>query len=85
MLALYYTPLCGYCSRVQRAIDRLGIDIEMLNTASDPEAWRELVEGGGRSTVPCLRIDDDEGGRTWMYESRDIVDYLERRFADPGS
>jgi glutathione S-transferase len=36
------------------------------------------VQGGGRATVPCLKIrrgDEVE----WLYESRDIIDYLDRR------
>jgi glutathione S-transferase len=40
-----------------------------------------LIEGGGRRTVPCLRIDGDDGQRVWMYESADIVAWLEERFA----
>jgi glutathione S-transferase len=41
---------------------------------------RELVEGGGRATVPCLRIERD-GEVHWLYESRDIIDYLRRQHA----
>ncbi|WP_141710024.1 glutathione S-transferase N-terminal domain-containing protein, partial [Vibrio splendidus] len=33
-----------------------------------------------RVKVPCLRI--EKGGKTeWMYESSDIVTYLEKQFA----
>jgi glutaredoxin len=84
-LALYHSPSCLYCLRVRHAIDRLAIDIELLNTDNDAEARRALVAGGGRPTVPCLRIDDDDGRRRWMYESRDIIAYLERRFAEPAA
>jgi len=36
--------------------------------------------GGGKLTVPCLKIENDSGEVTWMYESSDIVAYLEGRF-----
>ena len=42
----------------------------------DPTAFRELLMGGGRATVPCLRIEDDAGAVRWLYESNDIVEYL---------
>ena len=45
-------------------------------------AHREaLIEGDGNSTVPCLRIEHDEGKVEWMYESDDIIQYLAGRFA----
>ena len=39
----------------------------------------DLVRGGGERKVPCLRI--EHGDRVeWMYESDDIIAYLEGRF-----
>lgn len=38
----------------------------------------ELVEQGGKRTVPCLRIDNNDGSSQWMYESKDIVAYLDK-------
>ena len=39
----------------------------------------ELLAGGGEIKVPCLRI--KEGSEiTWMYESSDIMAYLDKRF-----
>jgi len=78
-LVLYHFPTCPYCLRVRRAIDRLDLPIRLRDINRDPEARRELIAGGGRPTVPCLRIDGD-GTSTWMYESNDIVRYLEDRF-----
>jgi glutathione S-transferase len=43
---------------------------------SQPANNAELIAGGGKSQVPCLRIEDDEGGVRWMYESIEIVQYL---------
>ena len=44
-----------------------------------PQFRSELAEKGGRIKVPCLRIEDN-GNVQWMYESNDIIAYLEQRF-----
>ena len=77
---LYQYPSCPFCQRVRSFLNQAGISIEMRDTLRDPEARRELVEGGGRATVPCLRIERN-GDVRWMYESRDIIEYLKRRYA----
>ena len=56
-----------------------GIDLPMKDILENPEFREELIEGGGRKTVPCLRIETPEGIQ-WMYESLDIIDYLESVF-----
>lgn len=77
-LALYHYDSCPYCRVVRRAIDRLGITVELRNIDDDPEHLRALTQARGRRTVPVLRIDGPEG-TTWMPESADIVRYLEQR------
>lgn len=72
---LYESPICGFCHRVRRFLEQAGIHVESRDTLRDPEARRELIAGGGRATVPCLRIDND-GEVSWLYESLDIIDYL---------
>lgn len=84
-MTLYYSPTCLYCMMVRRAIDRLGVDVELLNVDKDADALADLIEGGGRRTVPCLRIDNDDGQRIWMYESADIVAHLEQQFGEAPS
>ena len=49
----------------------------MRNTVMDISAYRELVTGGGRATVPCLRIERAEGQVEWMYESIDIMRFID--------
>ncbi len=79
-LALYHFRSCPYCVRVRRAIDKLGLSIELRDIRQDGARREELIGGGGKKTVPCLRI--EQGGEVrWMYESRDIVRYLEQRFS----
>lgn len=78
-LVLYHFRSCPFCMRTRRAIDQLNIDIALRDIHRDAAAYDELMAGGGRQTVPCLRID---GGarQTWLYESDDIIRYLEQRF-----
>lgn len=78
-LALYQFDYCPYCVRVRRVIEGLGIKIEIRDTMRDPSHKQDLLEGGGMTQVPCLRI-ETENGVEWMYESSDIIQYLETRF-----
>jgi glutaredoxin 2 len=48
----------------------------LKDVMSDPSNNTELVAGGGKSQVPCLRIESENGEVRWMYESVDIVRYL---------
>ena len=75
---LYQSPFCGFCARVERFLESHDMVLPTKNTIIDPETRRELIEGGGRSTVPCLRIEAEDGSVRWMYESLDIMDYLAR-------
>jgi glutathione S-transferase len=85
-LALYQYDACPFCARVRMVMDRLGIDdIEIRDTLRDPANRAELIAGGGRATVPCLRIDHSDGRTQWMYESARIVDYLRAKYASTGS
>ena len=60
---------------VLNELDFLKIEMNFKNIHEDPQARKELIEGGGKSMVPCLRIENDKK-TTWMYESRDIIKYL---------
>lgn len=76
---LYQYDTCPFCARVRRFLEAEGIDLPMKDTMRDPAAFRELLMGGGRATVPCLRIEDDTGAFRWLYESNDIMEYLAGR------
>ncbi|MFT5705750.1 MAG: glutaredoxin [Oceanospirillaceae bacterium] len=79
-LALYQFAACPFCVKVRRSMSRLSLDIE-LRDAKQNELFRsELAQQGGRIKTPCLRIEETGGNVTWMYESNDIIQYLEQRF-----
>ena len=56
-----------------------GIELEFKDTMLDVNARRELMECGGKASVPCLRIQRGDQVE-WLYESLDIIDYLRSRF-----
>ncbi|MGH7175703.1 MAG: glutathione S-transferase N-terminal domain-containing protein [Minisyncoccia bacterium] len=73
MLILYMRPTCSYCLDVLHAANRLGIVLE-LRPIENPGHAAALRQRGGKQQVPYLV---DEGNRVEMYESADIVRYLE--------
>ena len=48
---------------------------------SQPGNNAELIAGGGKSEVPCLRIEDNKGEVRWMYESIEIIQYLKKELS----
>jgi len=74
--ALYYYDQCPFCQMVLRVLPDVSVEVALRNTLMDPKSRQDLIQGGGRSTVPCLRITSEDGQDQWMYESRDIAAYL---------
>ncbi len=79
-LSLYHYSVCPYCVRVRRYLNHLGLDIEQRDILRNPAYRDELRLHGGRTTVPCLRIEHDGGRVEWMYESMDIIAFLRLHF-----
>jgi glutaredoxin len=79
-LTLYQYEACPFCVKVRRAIRRQALTIETRDVKRSDSAREELLTGGGNLKVPCLRIDTGEQGYQWMYESSDIITYLNQRF-----
>ena len=75
---LFQYQSCPFCYRVLRFLEATGIDLEFKDTLLDVDASRELLEGGGKTSVPCLRIQRTQV--QWLYESLDIIEYLKSRF-----
>jgi glutaredoxin len=79
-LALYQFRTCPFCIKTRRAIKRLSLNIELRDAQHDIKSREEILQGGGELKVPCLRIRDGSHTR-WLYESDDIIAYLNERFA----
>ena len=78
-LALYQFRTCPFCIKVRRTIKRLSLNIETRDAQRNPEHREQLLREGGAVKVPCLRISDEQGD-TWLYESGEIIQYLQRRY-----
>ena len=84
---LYFSKYCYFCQKVLFKIKGKSHQIE-LRSISEPEHLQELSQGGGKTQVPCLKIEslkieslkadsnDKAAQATWMYESEDILQYI---------
>jgi glutaredoxin len=79
-LALYQFTACPFCIKTRRAIHKLGLTIETRDAMNDAQSRSELEQQGGKVKVPCLRISEAGKADVWMYESGDIISYLQQRF-----
>jgi glutaredoxin len=82
-LTLYQYAACPFCVKVRRAMKRQSLNIETRDVKRSDTAREELLTGGGNLKVPCLRIADERGQVQWLYESSDIIRYLDERFVAP--
>jgi glutaredoxin len=80
-LALYQYEACPFCVKVRRAMKRQGLNIQTRDIKRCDASREELLAGGGDLKVPCLRVDEGDAGVRWMYESREIIGFLEGKFA----
>lgn len=78
-LALYQYQACPFCVKVRRTMRRNGLNIATID-AKQAIHQQKLIAEGGTLKVPCLRI-EESGNTRWMYESSDIIQYLEKRFS----
>jgi glutaredoxin 2 len=73
-LELYYYEQCPFCARILRKIDELDLREKIVykNTLEDPANAVSHQERTGRSTVPCLYINNQP-----LFESLDIIKWLD--------
>jgi len=76
MLTLYIKTGCPFCAVVVAKLNERGIEYKELNI-SDQKVAEELVARGGKRQVPYLV---DTKNNTEMYESEDIVNYLDEHY-----
>lgn len=87
MLELYQFEGCPYCKKVRQKLSDLGVSYVIHNPrlgrnddheVTNQYRYDQLVEHGGEDQVPYL-VDTDRG--TTLYESDEIVAYLEEYYA----
>lgn len=86
MLELYQSEGCPHCAKVRETLSDLGVSYVIHNPrlpgdqggdVTNEVTYEELT-AGGEDQIPYL-VDTDRG--VTMYESDDIVDYLETHYA----
>ena len=80
-LALYQYKTCPFCIKVRQEMSRLSLNIERIDAQPEGPHRLALLQGGGQTKVPCLRITDKAGRSQWLYDSEKIIAYLRERFA----
>lgn len=73
-IKLYTGDFCGYCRRVQRELERLGLDYEAVD--ADADGREEVIQLSGQRKIPILTIGDDV-----LVDSSQIIRELRRRYA----
>lgn len=55
---IYLTPICPYCARAKRLLQKKGVAYTAIDVLAAPERREEMVaRAGGRYTVPQIFID----------------------------
>lgn len=81
LLELYSAEGCPACRRVRRTLTELDLDfVHRSCPRGESETRRTLAARGGKVQLPYL-VDPNTG--TELYESRDIVTYLQRTYGAP--
>ena len=76
-LALYQYEACPFCVKVRRSLKSSGVKIPLRDATKEPFR-RELLESGGKAQAPCLQIRKPDGTVQWLYESNDIIAYVQK-------
>ncbi|WP_299078333.1 glutathione S-transferase N-terminal domain-containing protein [uncultured Paraglaciecola sp.] len=79
-LSLFQFFACPFCIKTRRAMHKLNLPIVKRNASQGSPFREELLQGGGKIQTPCLRIEKEEGVE-WLYDSKEIITYLQNRFA----
>ncbi|MFB6151332.1 MAG: glutathione S-transferase N-terminal domain-containing protein [Haloarculaceae archaeon] len=85
MLELYQSEGCPYCAKVREKLSELGVSYVAHNPRLPGdeggdvtnEVTHEELTAAGEDQIPYL-VDTERG--VTMYESDDIVEYLERHY-----
>lgn len=79
--ALYQYRTCPFCIKVRQEMRRLSLNVDKLDAQHEGKNRDDLVNGGGKAKVPCLKITDQAGQTQWLYESGEIINFLRGRFS----
>jgi glutaredoxin len=76
-ISLYQFHACPFCIKVRRYMRKNSFNIELKDAKNNAKYKNELVHHGGKHKVPCLRIYHNSKKIEWIYESNEIIVYLQ--------
>ncbi len=76
--SMYQFHTCPFCVKVRRYLRKNSLNIEIRDARNNLEHREELKKFGGKIQVPCLRIENSHNDVKWLYESDDIISYLDK-------
>tara|TARA_B110000238_G_C15804451_1_gene301643 strand:+ start:124 stop:486 length:363 start_codon:yes stop_codon:yes gene_type:complete len=77
-LTIYQFEACPFCVKVRRFIRKNSLKIDIKDAKNNKTFKEELVNMGGKHKVPCLRIDKINSKTEWLYESNEIIKFLNK-------
>jgi len=79
-MSLYQYKACPFCVKVRRKLRKYSLNIELKDAKNNNSNKNDLKNLGGKLKVPCLRIENNKNDIQWLYESKEIINYLETEF-----
>jgi glutaredoxin len=79
---LFHYPACPFCVKVRRVIKKYNLSLRLVDPRNCNTEMQDLMKGGGKLKVPCLRIQNNKEGTIWMYESSSIISFLESQIPE---
>jgi len=58
MIVIYLTQWCSYCYAAKKLLVEKGCEFEEIDLGAQPDRRSEMVERGGRHTVPQIWVGD---------------------------
>jgi|TARA_B110000037_G_scaffold193934_1_gene229210 glutaredoxin len=80
-LTIYQFEACPFCVKVRRFIRKNNLKINLKDAKNNHIFKAELMDGGGKHKVPCLRIEKINSKTEWLYESTEIINFLKNNIA----
>lgn len=78
-MSLYQFKACPFCVKVRRKLRKYSLNIELKDAKNNNLNRNNLKNLGGKLKVPCLRIENNKSDIQWLYESKDIINFLENK------
>ena len=72
---LYQYNACPFCVKVRRFCKKNSLNIDLVDAKKDSYK-EELINKGGKQKVPCLKVQLKNSQVMWIYESRDIIEFI---------